>query len=271
VSILTRIAINPDPATRSSRERLSGSRYALQLEKIGYEMYYGGNGAYLYQPIPKNACTTIKTLLLRAEGLPVDENVWRRHQKEYNRFPGTHHLPIDKQLDIFKGRTDTFKFVIARNPYARLASAYCDKILRNPAVYIIRNLKKSAAEYGIHLPDRMTFAQFVNVICRERLEQMNAHYRPQYYEGRFEIVKYDFIGRMETLPVDLTYIFERIGAPETVLARAHERNNVAGSDLELWETVPAETVQLFLSVFEIDFDLLQYPRRLPRRLSVEYP
>ncbi len=68
-------------------------------------MYYGGGGGYLYQPIPKSACTTIKTLLLKVEGLPVDENVWRRHQKEYNGFPGTRHLAIEQQLDIFEGRT----------------------------------------------------------------------------------------------------------------------------------------------------------------------
>ena len=113
---------------RSAIAKLERSNeYKLPVKKIGYDMYYGGDGSYLYQPIPKNACTTIKTLLLEVEGLPVDQNVWRRHQKEYNRFPGTNHLTIQEQLDIFEGRTDTFKFVIVRNPYARLASAYFDK------------------------------------------------------------------------------------------------------------------------------------------------
>jgi dermatan 4-sulfotransferase 1 len=234
-------------------------------------MYYGGRGAFLYQPIPKNACTTIKTLLLKMPGLPVDENVWRRHQKEYNQFPGTNHLPLKEQLDIFEGRTKTFKFVIVRNPYARLASAYCDKILLNPAPYIITNLRKIAAEHGIALSEAMTFAEFVSVVCHQSLAEMNTHYRPQYYEGRFGIVKYDFIGRMETLPHDLTYVFERIGAPEWIIAQVHKRNNVAGSSLEVWESVPADVHRLFLATFGIDFDILQYPRRLPRRRSAEYP
>jgi Sulfotransferase family len=253
------------------RERPKESGYTLRLEKIGYDVYYGRQGAYLYQPIPKNACTTIKTLLLRAEGLPIDDNVWRRHQKEYNRFPGTHHLPLDKQLDIFEGRTDTFKFAIVRNPYARLASAYCDKILLNPAPYIIRNIKKSADEQGASLSDPMTFAEFVSVVSRQSLAEMNPHYRPQYYEGRFGIVKFDFVGRMETLPHDLMYAFERIGAPESVIARVYERTNVAGSSLEVWETVPADVRREFLSVFEIDFDVLQYSSRFPRRPATEYP
>jgi hypothetical protein len=253
------------------REHLGEIGYTLRLEKIGYDMYYGGHGAYLYQPIPKNACTTIKTFLIRVEGLPVDENVWRRHQKEYNRFPGTHHLTIKEQLDIFEGRTNTFKFVIVRNPYARLASAYCDKILLNPAPYLIRTIRKTATEQRIVLSDPMTFAEFVSVVCRQSLAEMNPHYRPQYFEGRFGIVKYDFIGRMETLPHDLMYAFERIGAPESVITRVHERNNVAGSSLEVWESVPPDVHRLFLATFDIDFDILKYPRRLPRRQSAEYP
>jgi hypothetical protein len=254
-----------------SREQASVTRYKLRLERIGYDMYYGGNGAYLWQPIAKNACTTMIRLLLKVEGLPVDENGWRRHQKEYNRFPGTHHLTIEEQLDIFEGRTNTFKFVIVRNPYARLASAYYDKILKNPAPYLIRSIRKTAAEQGIALSDPMAFAQFVSVVCRQSLAEMDIHYRPQYYEGRFGIVKYDFIGRMEMLPHDLMYAFERIGAPESVMARVHERNNVAGSNLEAWNNVPPDIHRLFLSTFDIDFDILQYPRRLPRRQSPDYP
>ncbi len=77
---------------------------------------------------------------------------------------------------------------------------------------MIRKIKKSAAEHGIELSDPITFQQFVSVVCRQSLEEMNAHCRPQYYEGRFGVVKYDFIGRVETLPGDLVYAFERIGS-----------------------------------------------------------
>jgi len=248
---------------RVARERAGEIEYPVRLEKIGYHMYYGGDGAYLYQPIPKCACTTIKTLLLKVEGLPVDDNVWRRHQKEYNCFPGTRHLPIRDQLDIFEGRTETFKFVFVRNPYARLASAYCDKVLLNPAAYLIRKIRKSAADLGTELSDPITFEQFVSVVSRQSLEEMDPHCRPQYYEGRFATVKYDFIGRVEAMPGDLVYAFERIRAPESIIARVNERHNVAGSSCEVWETVSPEVHRRFLATFEIDFDTLQYPRRLP--------
>ncbi len=234
----------------------------LRPEKIGYHMYYGGGGTYLYQPIPKNACTTIKTLLLEVERLPVDDIPWHRHQKEYNGFPGTNHLPLKEQIDIFEGRTDTFKFVFVRNPFARLASCYADKIRMNAAPYMLRKLRSSARRQGVALSDPITFPEFVGVVCRQSLAEMDSHYRPQFYEGRFGLVKFDFVGRMEMLPTDLTYALERIGAAESVFAQAYQRNNETGSRIEHWETVPPDTRRLFLDTFEIDFDVLKYPHRV---------
>jgi len=237
--------------------------YEVLLKKIGYNMYYGGGGSYLYLPIPKNACTTIKTLLLQVEGLPVDDNCWQRHQKEYNGFPGTSHLPLEKQLDVFEGRTNTFKFVFVRNPYARLASAYIDKIRKNVAPHIVKRIRFSAAQFGIALSEPITFTQFVNIVCRQSLTEMDQHLYPKFYAGRFGIVNFDFVGRMEALDTDLTYVLERIGADESIFARAQFRHNETRSSTELWNTVPSDVQRLFLKIFGIDFDVLQYPRRMP--------
>ena len=209
--------------------------YEVLLKKIGYNMYYGGGGSYLYLPIPKNACTTIKTLLLQVEGLPVDDNCWQRHQKEYNGFPGTSHLPLEKQLDVFEGRTNTFKFVFVRNPYARLASAYIDKIRKNVAPHIVKRIRFSAAQFGIALSEPITFTQFVNIVCRQSLTEMDQHWYPQFYAGRFGIVNFDFVGRMEALDTDLTYVLERIGADESHLCPctiSAQRNEIQHGTLE---------------------------------------
>ena len=74
---------------------------------------------------------------------------------------------------------------------------------------------------------------------------------------------------METMPRDLNYILERIQASQSVIKQAHERKNAAGSSLSLWEIVPSEVQRLFLSTFEIDFEILQYPGRLSAAYSSE--
>jgi len=252
----------PAPIPLASHVRADKSGYRIRLEQIGYDMYYGGQGAYLYQPIPKCACTTVKTLLLQKEGLPVDANCWRRHQKEYNRFPGIDHLTIPEQLDVFEGRTNTFKFVFVRNPYHRLASAFHDKLMVTQPEYIIREIKRSAVQHGIALSDPITFDDFVSIVSRQSLQEMNPHWRLQYYEGRFEVVKFDFIGRMEAMTSDLVYVLEQIRAPEALFNKVNERHNMTRSSSGLWETVSSEVRRQFLTTFDIDFDILHYPRRL---------
>jgi hypothetical protein len=84
----------------------------------------------------------------------------------------------------------------------------------------------------------------------------------QFYEGRFAILKYDFVGRIERMTEDLTYALERIGAPEAIIALINEKHNEAGSSMAPWASVPESVRQLFLSTFGIDFDVLQYSREL---------
>ena len=236
------------------------------MHRIGYDMYYGGNGRYLYQPIPKNACTKIKSTLLQLENLPVDSNWWLMHQKEYNGFPGTHNLTLKAQLDIFQGRTDTFKFVFVRNPYARLASAYFDKLRKNFTPHIVQRIKTFAEQNQMPLSDPITFSEFVTVVSHQSIANVadiDPHFRPQYYEGRFFIINFDFVGRMETFLDDLIYVFKCIGAPETAVAQAHVRKHDTGSTVEIWDTVSADVKRLFMRAYEIDFDVLQYPCFLP--------
>jgi len=237
--------------------------YHVSWRDIGFHLYFGGDGRYLYQPIPKCACTTIKTLLLELEGLPVDADLWRRHQKRYNQFPGTAHLSEQAQRDVFEGRTGTFKFVVVRNPYARLASVYSDKFLLRPDGHWVGQIRRSAAAQGLPLSDAVSFEEFVRVVSAQSIKEMDDHWRPQYYEGRFAMIQYDFVGRMETMPDDLIYALETIGAPDAIIERANERYNVTGSDYDLWEAVSPEVRKLFLATFAIDFDTLHYPRRLP--------
>lgn len=249
--------------TKPSGRGIDAGHYEVPWQTIGYGVYYGGDGAYLYQPITKCACTTIKTLLLELEGLPVDANEWRRHQKKLNGFPGTNHLSQREQRDIFEGRTNTFKFVFVRNPYSRLASVYCDKVRQQPAPHFINQIRQSGISQGVMPSDPITFEEFVNIISRQKIAEMNPHWRPQYCEGRFAAIKYDFIGRIEMMPSDLVYALETIGAPQAIVERASQRLNATGSSIDLWESVSPEIRKQYLTTFAVDFDAFQYPRRLP--------
>lgn len=234
------------------------------LNTIGENVYYGGRGRYLYQPIPKCGCTSIKTLLLELENLPVSSNEWHRHNKRLNGFPGTDTLPPEQQRAVFEGRTDTFKFVIVRDPYTRMASVYADKIrngYKTRSYFWINLIKTAAKTQGVTLSDVITFEEFVQVASAQPVQEMDPHWRLQYIEGRFGIIKFDFVGHVEMLTSDLIYILERLDSPEDLIRKAARPHNVTGSSIAMWSAVSAEVRAEFVKVYAIDFDSLRYPFR----------
>jgi predicted O-methyltransferase YrrM len=244
-------ATGPMPGTRGSR-------------MLSESCYYSKRGNYLYRAIPKCACTVVKTALLTLEGLPLDPNPSRRHSKKLNGFPGTERLTPEEEGDLFAGRTDTFKFVIVRDPYSRLASAYSDKITKGYSKrghFWIEKITKSAAEQNVKLSDKITFEEFVRVVSAQPFREMDIHWRQQYHVARFDLIKFDFIGRTEAISTDLGYILERLKAPADIMHRAVQPLNISGASMAMWSTVSADVRKAFLKQFAIDFDTLRYPLR----------
>jgi hypothetical protein len=234
------------------------------MNTVGHGVYYGRNGEYLYQPIPKCGCTSIKTTLLELEGLPVSPDEWTRHNKERNGFPGTHELPPAKQQAIFDGATDTFKFVIVRDPYTRMASVYADKIAngyKKRSKYWIDLIKAAAKLQNVTLSEVITFEEFVRVVSAQPMDDMDPHWRQQHYEGRFGIIKFDFVGHVEMLSSDLLYVLERLKAPADLMLKTGRPHNVTGASLAMWAQVSAEVRGAFIKSYAIDFDTLRYPFR----------
>jgi len=248
-------ALVVDRDTRDAKQNLSA---------IGHGVYFGGDGSYLYQPIPKCGCTSIKTILLELENLPVNPDEWTRHNKAHNRFPGTDHLPAARQQAIFDGKTETFKFVVVRDPFTRMASVYADKILGGydkNSRYWINLIKRAAAELDLPLSEKITFEEFVRVASTQAIRDMDPHWRHQYHVGHLDIIKFDFVGHLEMLTSDFLYVLERIKAPKTLMQKAARHHNVTGAGLAMWAQVSAETRLRFTRTFEIDFDTLHYPLR----------
>jgi predicted O-methyltransferase YrrM len=245
----------PDPVARPARRN--------QMVSAG--TYYSARGNYLYRAIPKCACSTVKNALIELEGLPLDPNPTRRHNKKFNKFPGTEALSAAEEEALFAGRTRDFKFTMVRDPYARLASAYSDKIGGHyngkRGTIWVDQIKQSAAAQGITLSEKITFEEFVRVVAGQTRHEMDVHWRQQYHIARFDLIKFDFVGCTETAALDLTYILERIKAPAEIMHRAIEPLNVTGSGLAMWSTVGAATRRAFLKTFQIDFDTLRYPVR----------
>jgi hypothetical protein len=133
----------------------------------------------------------------------------------------------------------SFKFTFVRDPYARVLSAYLDKV-----------------RTGAKITPIATFTEFCRYLAAGGLHA-NAHWAPQSSLLLLPIERFDFIGKVENIKEDLSRVFAhldlkpsepRLAGPPVTNAR----------DLVEKEYTPdcRETVR---RLYRRDFELFGYP------------
>jgi hypothetical protein len=124
---------------------------------------YKSNSIYTF--IPKNACSTMRLSLAMANCcIPNASYIdWIHDNNE------TFQASLE---DLVLAR---YTFVILRDPFARLASCFLDKIVSKlPPALRLRDLAKAPLDL-----DQICFADFVELLDDEAVLSGNMHWRPQ--------------------------------------------------------------------------------------------
>jgi len=119
----------------------------------------------IYSFIPKNACSTLRVSLALANGCissPKDFNWIHQNNATFS-------------ADLASLILADYTFVILRCPYARLASAYFDKIVdKTQEAWMLYEALKRKTEI-----DQISFKFFLKAISHPTLLNSNIHWRPQ--------------------------------------------------------------------------------------------
>lgn len=119
----------------------------------------------VYSFIPKNACSTLRVSLALANGCIADKKDFNWIHQNNGTFSAD--LPSLILAD--------YTFVILRCPYARLASAYLDKIVDKTAeAWLLYETLQRKTDV-----DQFSFKFFLNAIGKPAVLQSNIHWRPQ--------------------------------------------------------------------------------------------
>lgn len=219
----------------------------------------------VYAYVPKAACTSIKTWLVRQAGFaPELAAALQSAEKSGLRptdagYPNVHdHLDQHYSLRVAPAQEvaaimadpSYFKFAFVRHPLARLVSAYLDKVVRvkGPARRIIRNYQfwnghlrwADVANWfskqgGLNAARSLSFREFITQLRRENSELMNAHFRAQ--TRLLRELPLDFIGRIENSDADFRRVQEHLGVSHP-LSNRNIREHAAEPDGETaadWE------------------------------------
>ena len=197
---------------------------------------------FIYYPIPKVACTTIKSLILEAEGhhLPDDEEAVHRPEL----FP-----EVDLKSPQFEGY---FRFVFVRNPWSRLVSCYHNKVVAQRPV----KFSSFAGRYpGVRF-ESMSFSDFVRFVCRVPDDLCEPHFKPQ--ADFFSAEEVDFVGRFERFSEDLIQVIERVGLDESLHKYCKMQRMKSDSDKGYTSFYNAETQRLVAEKYKSDVERFDY-------------
>ena len=195
----------------------------------------------VYYAIPKTGCTTVKSLLLEAEGHAVPDDDEMIHSYYEKNEPNA-------SAPRFR---DYFRFTFVRNPWDRLVSCYCNKVLEmRPGNFHSFNFL-----YNLNFA-QMSFADFVRFVCRVPDDLSEPHFRLQ--SNFFGLGEVDFVGRFERFPDDLAQVIERAGLGDKARKwcdRQQMRSTRSGHYADYYN---AKTRRLVAARFRDDIERFDY-------------
>jgi hypothetical protein len=219
------------------------------LEESWAEKAYIANHEYnfVYCPIPKVACSSFKRFAVELSDL-------KNKQEVLNLPPKLFHAYVDHTLSFFAKYLDCrdeamallnnpryFKFVIVRNPWDRLTSAYLNKFVKpldleqssSPGKQVVEEYYQSC-NLPVDYIKCITFRQFIQYLLDHKDEEIDGHWQPQ--SMFINNNKFDYIGSIETLNTDFKAIAEKIGVDINLdWANSSKRTAISG---ELPKIVP---------------------------------
>ncbi|MEM9219269.1 MAG: sulfotransferase family 2 domain-containing protein [Cyanobacteria bacterium P01_F01_bin.150] len=174
---------------------------------------------FIYCPIFKNASTSMLSAILSISNCRQKEKLLSGSEVTVRLYVDLNYSLASYSYEAAQKfiEGDYFRFVIVRNPWARIASAYCNFFVRLLQKGIVSEFAKDVSGFvadNIGTSDgarHVTFEQLVEYVCATEDSQLNKHCLPQYlFMGD---TKFDYIVRMENLDEGLKYVCNTLNLP----------------------------------------------------------
>ncbi|XP_022059420.1 carbohydrate sulfotransferase 12-like isoform X1 [Acanthochromis polyacanthus] len=186
-----------------------------------------------------------------------------------------HYGSLSRHLMALKLQHYT-KFLFVRDPFVRLISAFRNKFGKPNEDFYKQFGSVMLRRYGNvsgSLPETVaeafaegikpTFHQFITYLLdpeTERESIFNEHWRQVYRLCHPCQVKYDFIGRLETLETDAEHLLKLLEVDDLLRFPSGARNRTAASwERDWFAQIPITTRRKLYKLYEPDFELFGYP------------
>ncbi len=218
----------------------------LPARMVNDKIYINDDYQYIFFRIPKNANSfVIANLSLMQNGVCLslaEVDRLKTHQPGINRLAWKE---AEEKLTTY------FTFLVVRNPYSRVASAYLDKIVREKP-----QIAKVRTRLGLDTAAPVSFRQFVDYLLIAGALSDDSHWAPQSDLAPVPDRYFDFVARFETLADDMAFILQTIYGRSLVTPLAQEHATNASSMLNnLYDQDLIDTVH---QIYRQDFHRFRY-------------
>ncbi len=236
-AILRRGAAAALPFWRAHRDSLGPLRFVLMDMRGAFCPV----DRFFYNRIPKSANSTVMRVLTQ-----FSQDTASAGKADKSRFRRPSRMTRAQVRALQDG--EIFRFTFVRDPYARVLSAYQDKIMgRSPQ--FTRHFPQYA---GGQTP---SFAEFCRAL-QDGLLYKDAHWAPQTSLLLLPPDRFDLIGRVETFEADIAQVVARIwNQPYAPIARV---GTVTKAQTRRDDVYTDETRHLVAQLYHRDFALLGY-------------
>ena len=233
----------------------------------------------IYCYVPKAACTAWKNTLAELTGIPphADDDVHNKTTLWRYGFRLLDSVPLSEAKELM---IKYKKFMFVRHPLSRLYSAYRDKFLGYEAFQgkykdryaqeIILRFRPQANHNDLS-EGRVTFKEFVQYIMYKAQHggMFNQHWRSP-VDLCFPCgIRYDFIGKVETMDTDAMYVMREFFGQRRPddLPLIHTKGSTEEMK-EAYKNFTDEELRELMNVYKLDFEVFGYEMAVPWRLRV---
>ena len=232
----------------------------------------------IYCMIPKVASTNWKRTLLRLREGNYDKNLslfrgFNIHSKRDLRQIGFTFLDLYSYEERQTKLNEYFKFMFVRNPFDRLLSAYRDKFTRDLTWSVFFQRKYGRAIINMMRPNAseevkangtdVTFTEFIKYIIASNQANrlLNVHWTPYHRLCQPCQIKYDFVGKFETLEADANWVISKVSGKKCPFRFPSEnlspRMSIK-SVMRYYRDLGANVMSDLYDMFQSDFDMFSY-------------
>ena len=212
-------------------------RQALRLNR---------DSGILYLNNPKVGCSAVKGALWQELSPDTYEEHIDVHQVEGS--------PFSQQLAGVDGIGACRVVTFVRNPFARVLSAYLNKIM-TPEDHVRASF---CARHGLKADAEISFDQFVELLSHEAPENMDPHWRPQHLNTLYPFIEPNFVGHLERMNEEFAGLLSQLFGRQVDWQPSKAKHATGAADKLAAYFGASDTRARVLEIYRNDFSYFGY-------------